>query len=117
MLNKYDYKRYFIHFTVFDTKTVLMQLILLQLVSKLKNELAEKENTIKNETVTKIGILQTELIQSKLSFETKIKNLENEKEREINHVYVRYYTKRFQLNAYICNLFIHLLLFQGKRSN
>jgi len=116
MLNKYDYKRYFINFTVFDTKTVLM-IILLQLVTKLKNELAEKENTIKNETVTKIGILQAELIQSKLSFETKIKTLENEKEREINHVYVRYYTIRFQLNAYIYNLFIHLLLFQGKRSN
>jgi len=49
-----------------------------------------KENIIKNEAVTKIGILQTELIQSKLSFETKIKTIENEKEREINHVYVRY---------------------------
>jgi len=70
-------------------KTVLM-IIFLQLVSKLKNDLAEKGNTIKNEAVTKIGILQTELIQSKLSFETKIKTIENEKEREINHVYVRY---------------------------
>ncbi|XP_026805117.1 centrosomal protein of 131 kDa isoform X2 [Rhopalosiphum maidis] len=65
------------------------QIRLQELVSKLKNDLAEKENTIKNEAVTKIGILQTELVQSKLSFETKIKTIENEKEREINHVYVR----------------------------
>jgi len=60
------------------------------LISKLKNDLTANENIIKNEAVTKIGILQTELIQSKLSFETKIKTIENEKEREINHVYVRY---------------------------
>jgi len=60
------------------------------LVSKLKNDLTENESIIKNEAVIKIGILQTELIQSKLSFETKIKTIENEKEREINHVYVRY---------------------------
>lgn len=60
------------------------------MISKLKNDLTANENIIKNEAVTKIGILQTELIQSKLSFETKIKTIENEKEREINHVYVRY---------------------------
>jgi len=72
-----------------NVKTVI-GLILFQLISKLKNDLTANENIIKNEAVTKIGILQTELIQSKLSFETKIKTIENEKEREINHVYVRY---------------------------
>lgn len=60
------------------------------MVSKLKDELTAKENVIKNEAVTKVGVLQTELIQSKLNFETKIKTIENEKEREINCVYVRY---------------------------
>jgi len=73
-----------------NVKTVII-LILFQLISKLKNDLIANENIMKNEAVTKIGILQTELIQSKLSFETKIKTIENEKEREINHVYVRYY--------------------------
>lgn len=72
-----------------NAKSVII-LIFFQLISKLKNDLTAKENIIKNEAVTKIGILQTELIQSKLSFETKIKTIENEKEREINHVYVRY---------------------------
>jgi len=60
------------------------------LITKLKNDINEKENIIKNESVTKIGILQSELIQSKLNFEAKIKTIENEKEKEINHVYVRY---------------------------
>jgi len=64
--------------------------ITLQLITKLKNDLTAKENILKNEAVAKIGILQTELIQSKLSFEAKIKTIENEKEKEINHVYVRY---------------------------
>lgn len=75
-----------------NVKTVMILniLILFQLISKLKNDLTANENIIKNEAVTKIGILQTELIQLKLSFETKIKTIENEKEREINHVYVRY---------------------------
>ncbi|XP_025200399.1 centrosomal protein of 131 kDa-like isoform X2 [Melanaphis sacchari] len=65
------------------------QIRLQELVSKLKNDLDEKENIIKDEAVTKIGILKTELIQSKLNFETKMKTIENEKEKEINHVYVR----------------------------
>jgi len=78
-----------VNFPNVKTKTVLI-LMLLQLITKLKNDLTANENTIKTEAVTKIGILQTELIQSKLSFETKIKTIENEKEREINHVYVRY---------------------------
>ncbi|XP_029347159.1 centrosomal protein of 131 kDa-like isoform X2 [Acyrthosiphon pisum] len=71
-------------------KCNIEQVRLQELISKLKNDLAANENIIKNEADTKIGILQTELIQSKLSFETKIKTIENEKEREINHVYVRY---------------------------
>lgn len=56
-----------------------------QLISKLKEDLTVKETIIKNETVTKAEILN----QSKLNFEAKIKTIENEKEREINHVYVR----------------------------
>jgi len=60
------------------------------MVSKLKEELVAKENIIKNETVTKVDVLTAELNQSRLNFETKIKAVENEKEREINRVYVRY---------------------------
>lgn len=56
---------------------------------KLKEELVAKDNILKKETVTKVGILKTELNQSKLNFETKIKTIEEEKEREINCVYVR----------------------------
>lgn len=56
-----------------------------QMISKLKEDLTEKENIIKSETVTKAEMLN----QSKLNFETKIKTIESEKEREINHVYVR----------------------------
>lgn len=55
------------------------------MVSKLKEDLTAKENIIKNETVAKAEILN----QSRLNYETKIKTIENEKEREINHVYVR----------------------------
>jgi len=77
------------------------------LISKLKNDLTANENIIKNEAVTKIGILQKELIQSKLNFETKIKTIENEKEREINHVYVRY-SIRFRLNKFkICSFVLY----------
>ncbi|XP_025422151.1 centrosomal protein of 131 kDa-like isoform X2 [Sipha flava] len=58
-------------------------------ICKLKDDLIAKENTIKAETLTKVGILQTELTQSKLNFQTRIKTIESEKEKEINHVYVR----------------------------
>lgn len=60
------------------------------MVSKLKEDLTAKENILKNETDTKLAILKTELNQSRLNFETKIHAIENEKEKEINHVYVRY---------------------------
>lgn len=59
------------------------------MVSKLKEDLTAKENIIKNETDTKVAILKTELNQSRMNFETKIRTIENEKEKEINHVYVR----------------------------
>lgn len=62
----------------------------LQVISKLEEDVKTKENIIKNETVTKVEILKTELNQSKLNFETKMKVIENEKEKEINRVYVRY---------------------------
>jgi len=69
-----------------------------QTITKLKEDLTEKENIIKNETVTKVGVLKAEMNQSKLSFETKIKAIENEKEREINRVYVRY---KFPIAAFV----------------
>lgn len=72
-----------------ERKAELYRLIIFQVVAKLKEEVAEKENAIKNETVTKVGLLKAELSQSKLSFETKLKAIENEKEKEINRVYVR----------------------------
>lgn len=37
-----------------------------------------------------MGALRTELSQSRMNFETKIRSVENEKEKEINCVYVRY---------------------------
>jgi hypothetical protein len=73
----------------------------LQVICKLKDDLIAKENTIKAETLTKVGILQTELTQSKLNFQTRIKTIESEKEKEINHVYVRYeFSIRFRICSY-----------------
>ncbi|VVC30067.1 Hypothetical protein CINCED_3A008063 [Cinara cedri] len=59
-----------------------------EMISKLKEEIGSKENT-KNETVTKVELLKSELNQSKLNFETKLKTIQHDKEREINCVYVR----------------------------
>lgn len=56
---------------------------------KLQEDVVAKDNILKKETVTKVGLLKVELNQSKLNFETKIKTIEEEKEREINCVYVR----------------------------
>lgn len=61
-----------------------------KVISKLKEDLTVKENIIKKDTITKVESLKSELNQSKLNFETKIKTIENEKEIEINRVYVRY---------------------------
>lgn len=68
----------------------------MQTVSKLKEDLTAKENIIKNKTDTKVVLLKTELNQSRLDFETKIRAIENEKEKEISRVYVRY--------AFLCGL-------------
>lgn len=72
-----------------DTKKTYI-LLFSQIISKLEEDITAKDNIIKSETVTKVEMLKTELNQSKLSFETKIKILENEKEKEINRVYIRY---------------------------
>lgn len=58
------------------------------MISKLREEIGSKENT-KNETVAKVEILKSELNQSKLNFEIKLKTIQHDKEKEINCVYVR----------------------------
>lgn len=72
----------------------------LQMILKLKEDLGSKEN-IKKETIAHVGILKSELNQSKLNFETKIKTIQHEKEREINCVYVRSIDIGFKFNAII----------------
>lgn len=64
------------------------------MILKLKEELSSKENK-KNETLAKVDILKSELNQSKLNFETKIKTIQHEKESELNCVYVRSIIKSF----------------------
>ncbi|XP_050544451.1 centrosomal protein of 131 kDa isoform X2 [Daktulosphaira vitifoliae] len=58
-------------------------------VSKLNDDLKEKDMIIKTENVDKIEMLKTELKQTKSHFEALINSIDNEKEKEINHIYVR----------------------------
>lgn len=53
-------------------------------------EQSEMQNMAKSELATKIHILQSELNQAQLTYESQIKSLKSENERELSQMYSRW---------------------------
>lgn len=61
----------------------------LQKYDRLLIEQGEMQNMAKSELATRIHILQSELNQAHLTYESQIKSLKSENERELSQVYSR----------------------------